>query len=118
MDRGLDLGGVTNDKFAMFLYSSNYYRVSGYGRCFCEAGADKYIAGTSAAHSTAIRRSDSIDYTMHVAERMQISQYPDDEALTTEARAMFSDMQSKDRIRRSRCWAQFSSLALLHPLLK
>lgn len=49
VDRGLDLGGITNQKFAMFLYSSNYYRVSGYGRCFYEAGADRYIAGTTAA---------------------------------------------------------------------
>lgn len=47
--RGLDLGNITDKKFAMFLYSSNYYRVSGYGRCFYEAGADKYIAGTTAA---------------------------------------------------------------------
>lgn len=49
VDRGLDLGDITNNKFAMFLYSSNYYRVSGYGRCFYEAGADKYIAATTAA---------------------------------------------------------------------
>lgn len=49
VDRGLDLGGITKDKFAMFLYSSNYYRVSGYGRCFYESGADRYFAGTTAA---------------------------------------------------------------------
>ena len=33
----------------MFLYSSNYYRVSGYARCFYAATTDRYIAGTSAA---------------------------------------------------------------------
>lgn len=33
----------------MFLYSSNYYRVSGYGRCFYETGADRYTTGTTAA---------------------------------------------------------------------
>lgn len=49
VDRGLDLGGVTKSTFAMFLYSSNYYRVSGYGRCFYEAGADRYVAGSTAA---------------------------------------------------------------------
>jgi abortive infection bacteriophage resistance protein len=49
IDRGLDLAGVASSRFAMFLYSSNYYRVSGYGRCFYEAGADSYIAGTTAA---------------------------------------------------------------------
>lgn len=49
VDRGLDLDGVTTAKFAMFLYSSNYYRVSGYARCFYDADADKYIAGTTAA---------------------------------------------------------------------
>lgn len=49
LDRGLDLADVTTQKFAMFLYSSNYYRVSGYGRCLYEAGADRYIAGTTAA---------------------------------------------------------------------
>lgn len=48
VDRGLDLGGITNQQFAMFLYSSNYYRVSGYGRCFYEAETDRYIAGTTA----------------------------------------------------------------------
>ncbi|MBU8868219.1 Abi family protein [Paenarthrobacter aromaticivorans] len=48
VDRGLDLGGIQNSKFAMFLYSSNYYRVSGYGRCFYEAGAERYVAGTTA----------------------------------------------------------------------
>lgn len=48
MDRGLDLGGITKEKFAMFLYSSNYYRVSGYGRCFYQPGVDKYIVGTTA----------------------------------------------------------------------
>lgn len=48
VDRGLDLGSVTSGKFAMFLYSSNYYRVSGYGRCFYETGPDRYAAGTTA----------------------------------------------------------------------
>lgn len=33
----------------MFLYSSNYYRVSGYARCFYETDAEKYIAGTTAS---------------------------------------------------------------------
>lgn len=33
----------------MFLYSSNYYRVSGYARCFYRTDAEKYIAGTTAA---------------------------------------------------------------------
>ncbi len=32
------------------------------------------------------------------SERIQISQYPNDEALTIEAKAIFSDMQSKGRI--------------------
>lgn len=49
VDRGLDLGEVTSGKFAMFLYSNNYYRVSGYGRCFYESSADRYASGTTAA---------------------------------------------------------------------
>ncbi|QNE36446.1 Abi family protein [Leifsonia shinshuensis] len=49
VDRGLDLGGVTTRKFAMFLYSSNYYRVSGYARCFYQTNAEKYIPGATAA---------------------------------------------------------------------
>ncbi len=49
VDRGLDLGGVKTSTFAMFLYSSNYYRVSGYARCFYETDADKYVAGATAA---------------------------------------------------------------------
>lgn len=49
VDRGLDLGDVPFAKFALFLYSSNYYRVSGYARCFYEAATGKYIAGTTAA---------------------------------------------------------------------
>lgn len=48
VDRGLDLGSVTPEKFAMFLYANNYYRVSGYGHCFYERGRDSYRAGTSA----------------------------------------------------------------------
>ena len=32
------------------------------------------------------------------AERTQIAEYPDDDALTVEAKAIFSDMQSKGRI--------------------
>lgn len=47
--RGLELGTVSSRTFAMFLYSSNYYRVSGYGRCFYEAGTDRYRQGTTAA---------------------------------------------------------------------
>ena len=34
VDRGLDLGTVSVGKFAMFLYASDYYRVSGYAHCF------------------------------------------------------------------------------------
>lgn len=48
VDRGLELGSVSQHDFAMFLYSSNYYRVSGYGHCFYENHADRYIAGTTA----------------------------------------------------------------------
>ena len=48
VDRGLDLGDVPFATFALFLYSSNYYRVSGYARCFYEAATGKYIAGTTA----------------------------------------------------------------------
>lgn len=49
VDRGLDLSGMPSSKFAMFLYSSNYYRVSGYGRCLYENEADRYVVGTTAA---------------------------------------------------------------------
>lgn len=48
IDRGLQLGTISRKQFALFLYSSNYYRVSGYGRCFYEAATDTYKAGTSA----------------------------------------------------------------------
>ena len=48
VDRGLVLGNVSAGKFAMFLYSSNYYRVSGYGRCFYATSTDLYNTGTSA----------------------------------------------------------------------
>ncbi|MDO4253623.1 MAG: Abi family protein [Kocuria sp.] len=48
VDRGLDLGSVTSDRFAMFLYANNYYRVSGYGRCFYKPDQDRYRTGTSA----------------------------------------------------------------------
>ncbi|UUX59879.1 Abi family protein [Glutamicibacter halophytocola] len=48
IDRGLQLGTTSRRQFALFLYSSNYYRVSGYGRCFYDAGSDTYKAGTSA----------------------------------------------------------------------
>lgn len=41
VERGLDLGPVSSDDFALFLYSSNYYRVSGYARCFYERDADR-----------------------------------------------------------------------------
>src|SRR5699024_12104717 len=47
--RGLDMEGMTEREFKLFLYSSNYYRVSGYGRCFYERGTDHYAAGTTAA---------------------------------------------------------------------
>lgn len=47
--RGLELDGVSAAKFGMFLYSSNYYRVSGYARCFYEPGTDRYARGISAA---------------------------------------------------------------------
>ncbi|MFE4949326.1 Abi family protein [Leifsonia sp. NPDC056665] len=40
---------MTTSRFAMFLYSSNYYRVSGYARCFYQPNADRYVAGTTAA---------------------------------------------------------------------
>ena len=46
--RGLDVEGTTEREFKLFLYSSNYYRVSGYGRCFYEPGTDRYAAGTTA----------------------------------------------------------------------
>lgn len=49
VDRGLDLGGTSHQDFAVFLYSSNYYRVSGYGRCFYESDSERYLAGTTAA---------------------------------------------------------------------
>lgn len=48
VDRGLDMTGTTEPEFKLFLYSSNYYRVSGYGRCFYESGIDRYAAGTTA----------------------------------------------------------------------
>lgn len=49
VERGLDLGAVSRSDFALFLYSSNYYRVSGYSRCFYESDVDRYIPGTTAA---------------------------------------------------------------------
>ncbi|MFE4724859.1 Abi family protein [Microbacterium sp. NPDC056736] len=49
LDRGLDLADVPRQRFAMFLYSSNYYRVSGYARCFYEADVDRYRSGTTAS---------------------------------------------------------------------
>lgn len=48
VDRGLELGTTSRKQFALFLYASNYYRVSGYGHCFYEVGTDMYKAGTSA----------------------------------------------------------------------
>ncbi|WDF33725.1 Abi family protein [Arthrobacter agilis] len=48
VDRGLELGTTSRKQFALFLYASNYYRVSGYGHCFYEADTDVYKAGTSA----------------------------------------------------------------------
>src|SRR5690625_7267130 len=47
--RGLDMEGTTEREFKLFLYSSNYYRVSGYGRCFYEPGTDRYAVGTTAS---------------------------------------------------------------------
>lgn len=51
LDRGLELGGVSEQQFAMFLYSSNYYRVSGYARCFYQQDgpSERYRAGVDAA---------------------------------------------------------------------
>lgn len=49
IDRGLDLGTVSRRQFSLFLYSNNYYRVSGYGHCFYEPRTDRYKTGTSAA---------------------------------------------------------------------
>jgi len=51
LDRGLELGDVERSHFAMFLYSSNYYRVSGYARCFYDPSKmnDRYREGTKAA---------------------------------------------------------------------
>lgn len=48
LDRGLDLGSISHRDFALFLYSSNYYRVSGYGRCFYENQSRRYVSGTTA----------------------------------------------------------------------
>lgn len=48
IDRGLNLGSVSFREFFKFLYASNYYRVSGYGRCFYEPNEDRYRAGTTA----------------------------------------------------------------------
>lgn len=48
LDRGLQLGAIPRHRFALFLYASNYYRVSGYSRCFYEPDTDRYKAGTSA----------------------------------------------------------------------
>ncbi|UIN30526.1 Abi family protein [Microbacterium binotii] len=48
-DRGLQLDGVSEKKFGLFLYSSNYYRVSGYARCFYEPGEDRYASGATAS---------------------------------------------------------------------
>lgn len=48
VDRGLVLGDVSDREFKLFLYSSNYYRVSGYGRCFYEPGEERYKPGTVA----------------------------------------------------------------------
>ncbi|MBO1741298.1 Abi family protein [Leifsonia sp. TF02-11] len=50
VNRGLDLGHVAPGRFAMFLYSSNYYRVSGYARCFYDPAdsTDRYREGTTA----------------------------------------------------------------------
>lgn len=50
IERGLDLGAVSFEEFALFLYSNNYYRVSGYGRCFYIADEDRYEVGTQACH--------------------------------------------------------------------
>src|SRR5699024_738113 len=47
--RGLDMEGTTEREFKLFLYSSNYYRVSGYGRCFYEPETDRYAVGTTAS---------------------------------------------------------------------
>lgn len=49
LDRGLELGTTSRQQFALFLYASNYYRVSGYGHCFYDSGTDTYMTGTSAA---------------------------------------------------------------------
>ena len=49
VDRGLILGDVSAEAFAMFLYSSNYYRVSGYARSFYEGDSDRYRANVLAA---------------------------------------------------------------------
>lgn len=48
--RGLLLGDVDHNQFAKFLYSSNYYRVSGYARCFQDLGGvnKRYQEGTEA----------------------------------------------------------------------
>lgn len=54
VDRGLVLAGVSPNKLDMFLYSINYYRVSGYGRYFYAASKDQYISGTTAAQLTDI----------------------------------------------------------------
>ncbi|MDO5644730.1 MAG: Abi family protein [Dermabacter sp.] len=48
IDRGLDMSGTTDREFKLFLYSSNFYRVSGYGHCFYEPGTDRYVGGTTA----------------------------------------------------------------------
>ncbi|MGO1943106.1 MAG: Abi family protein [Ancrocorticia sp.] len=50
LDRGLDSASVSRRDFALFLYSNNYYRVSGYGRCFYDNSADRYVVGTTAQH--------------------------------------------------------------------
>ncbi|MFC8041857.1 Abi family protein [Paenarthrobacter sp. NPDC057355] len=60
VDRGLDLGDIARSKFAMFLYSSNYYRVSGYGRCFYQTGTDRYAAGTTAAQLISVYDLDRV----------------------------------------------------------
>ena len=58
LDRGLELGTTPRQQFALFLYANNYYRVSGYGHCFYDSGADRYKAGTSATQLMDIYEND------------------------------------------------------------
>lgn len=46
--RGLDLENLEKPEFVKFLYSNNYYRFSGYARCFYAPNSERYADGATA----------------------------------------------------------------------